>query len=129
MKKEKIITIIVLLMIIIGDFFLQKYTISSINEIKSDLEVLKEEVFKDEVDSLRLFEHVQRIYKNWEGKNKILTFYIEHDELEKVNTELNKIKGYYEADMKEDSMVDINEAIYILEHIKEKQKLSLKNVF
>lgn len=129
MKKEQVITIIVVLIIIIGDLSLQKYTKNAIGEIKEELEKLKNNVLYNEVESKELAEEVSDIYEKWENKKKVLTYYIEHDELEKVNTELNKLKAFYEVDMKKDSMADIYEAIYILDHIHEKQKLSLKNIF
>lgn len=129
MRKELIITILVFLIIIISDIFLQNYIKGSVEEIKNDLENLKKEVLDSGIESKELEEKVKTIYEKWEIKNKVLTFFVEHDELEKVNTELNKIKGYFEVDMKDDSMTDINETIYVLEHIREKQKVSLKNVF
>ena len=129
MRKELIITILVFLIIIISDIFLQNYIKGSVEEIKNDLENLKKEVLDSGIESKELEEKVKKIYEKWEIKNKVLTFFVEHDELEKVNTELNKIKGYFEVDMKDDSMTDINETIYVLEHIREKQKVSLKNVF
>lgn len=129
MRKELIITILVFLIIFISDIFLQNYIKGSVEEIKNDLENLKKEVLDSGIESKELEEKVKKIYEKWEIKNKVLTFFVEHDELEKVNTELNKIKGYFEVDMKDDSMTDINETIYVLEHIREKQKVSLKNVF
>lgn len=129
MRKELIITILVFLIIFISDIFLQNYIKGSVEEIKNDLENLKKEVLDSGIESKELEEKVKTIYEKWEIKNKVLTFFVEHDELEKVNTELNKIKGYFEVDMKGDSMTDINETIYVLEHIREKQKVSLKNVF
>lgn len=129
MRKELIITILVFLIIFISDIFLQNYIKGSVEEIKNDLENLKKEVLDSGIESKELEEKVKTIYEKWEIKNKVLTFFVEHDELEKVNTELNKIKGYFEVDMKDDSMTDINETIYVLEHIREKQKVSLKNVF
>lgn len=129
MRKELIITILVFLIIFISDIFLQNYIKGSVEEIKNDLENLKKEVLDSGIESKELEEKVKTIYEKWEIKNKVLTFFVEHDELEKVNTELNKIKGYFEVDMKDDSVTDINETIYVLEHIREKQKVSLKNVF
>ena len=54
---------------------------------------------------------------------------MEHDELEKVNTQIVLVRGFLESDTPEDSIPEIEEGIYILEHIKEKEKLSIKNVF
>ena len=60
--------------------------------------------------------------------NDTLTFYIEHDELEKVNVQLERIIANFNVDSKEDAMPEIKEAIYILRHIEKKQKLTLRNI-
>ena len=60
--------------------------------------------------------------------NDILTFYIEHDELEKVNVQFERIIADYSVDSKEEVVPEIKEAIFILNHIEKKQRLTLRNV-
>ena len=80
------------------------------------------------VDSKELMEQSEDIYNEWLGMNDILTFYIEHDELEKVNVQLERIIANFNVDSKEDAMPEIKEAIYILRHIEKKQRLTLRNI-
>lgn len=70
----------------------------------------------------------EEIYKEWIKMNDILTYYIEHDELEKVNVQFEKIIADYSVDSKEDAVPEISEAIFILKHIEKKQMLTLRNV-
>ena len=39
---------------------------------------------------------IKNLDENWTDINNKMSFYIEHDELEKVNTSLVKIKSYIE---------------------------------
>ena len=80
------------------------------------------------VDSKELMEQSEDIYNEWLGMNDTLTFYIEHDELEKVNVQLERIIANFNVDSKEDAMPEIKEAIYILRHIEKKQRLTLRNI-
>ena len=80
------------------------------------------------IESKELKQKSEDIYKEWLGMNDTLTFYIEHDELEKVNVQLERIIANFNVDSKEDAMPEIKEAIYILRHIEKKQKLTLKNI-
>ena len=54
---------------------------------------------------------------------------MEHGELEKINTQVVLIRGFLESDTPGDAIPEIEEGIYIIEHIKEKEKLSIKNIF
>ena len=72
---------------------------------------------------------IRDIKNTWEDENKTLSCYIEHDELEKVETELNSLIGLSKDRDIEEELTTIQRAEFILEHISEKYKLSLNNFF
>lgn len=80
------------------------------------------------IESKELKQKSEDIYKEWLGMNDTLTFYIEHDELEKVNVQLERIIANFNVDSTEDAVPEIKEAIYILRHIEKKQRLTLRNI-
>ena len=80
------------------------------------------------IESKELKQKSEDIYKEWLGMNDTLTFYIEHDELEKVNVQLERIIANFNVDSTEDAVPEIKETIYILRHIEKKQRLTLKNI-
>ncbi len=73
--------------------------------------------------------HANETYDSWEKLDDKMAYYIEHDELEKVKTALTAIKSYVEVEEYNQSVESIDKCIYILEHIKESEKLSLDNIF
>ena len=58
-----------------------------------------------------------------------MAYFIEHNELEKVETNLTNIKSYIEEDELDMAISSIDEAEFILKHIKEKNSFNLENIF
>lgn len=128
MKKEAIITIIIIILILAGEWITQSNTNKKLSKLQEELSYLKEEILAGN-DKESLIQKTEEIYNNWEKDNEVLSYYLEHNELEKVNTQIILIKGYLESDAPQDSIPDLEEGIYILEHIKEKEAFNLKNIF
>lgn len=129
MKKEAIITIIILLLIFAGEWITQNYTKKTLGKTQDQLRELKEDILNSQNNNSYLIEKTDKIYEDWERENEILSYYLEHNELEKVNTQIILIKGYLESDTPQDSIPDLEEGIYILDHIKQKEAFNLKNIF
>ena len=129
MYKELIISIVVVGLIILGNIITQNNTIKAVNEISGELENLREIISKDEVDAEKSKYKMQDIEKVWEERYEKMAYYIEHNELEKVETELTKLKA--DIDMEEYPMgvENLDSCSFILEHIKDKTALKIVNIF
>lgn len=129
MYKELVISIVVIALIIVGNIITQNNTIKSVNAISKELTELREEISKQYVNQEEAKQKMERIEKAWEEKNETMAYYIEHDELEKVQTELTKLRA--DIDMKEYKMgvENLDNCIFILEHIKDKSALKIVNIF
>lgn len=129
MRREAVITILILLAILIGEWLTQSYSKKTLSGVQGSLKELKEQILSSEMEVSELIDKTNQIYEKWEEDNQLLSYYLEHNELEKVNTQIVLVKGFLESDTPGDAIPEIEEGIYILEHIKEKEKLSIKNVF
>lgn len=129
MRKEWIICIIVILIVTVTDIITQNYTNKSVECMDDKLEVLKEELMKEEVQNKKVGEQMQDVIKTWKEKYKKLAYYIEHDELEKVETELTSLSAHINVEEYEDGVPELEKSIFILNHIKEKFKFDIKNIF
>lgn len=131
MAKELIILIIIVVLIFIGNTITENYTRESIDETTNNLESLREEIKKgeDEVDENIAKEKIDKIHEQWNSRYEKLAYYIEHDELEKVKTELTGLRGYIEKEEYSEAIPELDKSVYILEHIKDKTALNLKNIF
>ncbi|MCI8616907.1 MAG: DUF4363 family protein [Clostridia bacterium] len=131
MTKELIICIIIISVIFIGNFLTENYTKDSIIETTSNLEELRKEITKDEeeINFDIAKQKIDNVHEKWDARYAKLAYYIEHDELEKVETELRGLKGYIEKEEHTEALAELDKSIFILEHIKEKTSLNLKNIF
>jgi len=131
MLKELIISIIIVILIFVGNTVTQGFTNEAVQEATNLLNEIREEIIKeeDEIDFEFAKQKVDEIHEKWDVRYEKLAYYIEHNELEKVETELTALKAY--IDKKEDNEVlaEIDKSVYILEHIKQKSSFDLKNIF
>lgn len=126
MFKEVMISIIIIVLIFSLDIITQTYTMASVAETSSELDNLKGKI---ENQNNNLDINIDKISSNWEKRRQKLSYFIEHDELEKVETNLTNIKSYIESAEFNMAISSIDEAKFILEHIKEKNAFNLENIF
>lgn len=132
MKKETIICILVIIIVAIGNFVTQNYTekcVSVINDNLIELENKMKKEDKDQKDMEDIKEKVVETKETWTQMQEKLAFYIEHDELEKVETQLFLLKGQADTKLYSNAVAEIEKCIFILEHIEDKNALSIKNIF
>ncbi|MFR0922994.1 MAG: DUF4363 family protein [Clostridia bacterium] len=132
MTKELIISVIIVVVIVVGDTFTTRYTNKSIETTTQSLSEIRKEMEKkneEEIDADKLKEQIKNIRNDWNKRHKKLAIYIEHDELEKIETNLSGLNGYLDKEEYGDSMAQLDISVYVLEHIKNKTTLSLINIF
>lgn len=130
MKKEEIITVIIMCIIITIDIITQKHLDSAVGTTSGKLEHLKQKIIsQEEISDEELEKDVEDIYDEWKQKCKELSFFIEHDGMKEVDLNLEKAKTQIKTGQKEEAAAEINEGIYKLSYIKNKQKLNWSNIF
>ena len=129
MNKEIIICIVIILCIIITNIILDNYTNYAVELMDEKLEKLGEKVKEDELDKENVNKELEDSMNSWKEVYEKLAYFIEHDELEKVETELTDLKANIEEENYEEVIPKIEKSIFILNHIREKFRLNLKNVF
>ena len=83
MTKELWISIIIVVVILIGDIFTTKYTNESIETTTHSLSEIRKEMEKEneeDIDADKLKEQIKNIRDDWNKRHKKLAIYIEHDE-------------------------------------------------
>lgn len=131
MTKELIISVVIVILIIFGDIFTMNYTNQSVNEATNALAEMRTEIEKqdEEINVQKVKTQIGNIRAKWNERHKNLAMYIEHDELEKIETNLSGLHGYVEKEEYSDAMAQLDMSVYVLEHIKNKTRLSLINIF
>lgn len=131
MKKEIITCTIIAIFILVLNSITQNYNNESVEDLQQQLEHLKTNILKtiENNNDENLINEFNKILENWKNRYEKLTYFIEHDELEKVETEFNYIKANLETKQYEQAVPNVENSIFILEHIKQKFALQLKNIF
>lgn len=128
MKKEIIICIVVIVSVIVLNTVTGNYTKNSVESVIADLNIVKEEINENKVQE-KVSETVTKVKDNWDNKYKILAYYLEHDELEKVTVYLVGLDSNVNSEEYGEAMVELDKCIYILEHLEDKYSFNLRNIF
>ena len=127
MKNESLICIVVIILIAILEMVTGNYTKDSVEYLKNDLYQIKQEIETE--DKKKISEKVMNAKENWKDMANKMAYYVEHDELEIVNVYLVGVESNTETEEYNDAKSELEKCIYILEHIEEKYKFNLKNIF
>lgn len=127
MYKEFIIIIVVVTLIVGLDFITNKYTKNTVEIMSNELNFLKEYILEEDKEKAQT--QMEIVKQRWEERYNILAFYIEHDELEKVETELTGLAADLNVEEYKHCISELDTTIFILEHIQEKEKFNLRSIF
>ena len=127
--KELAIILIILISIICGAFYTQKYLNNTSTIIVNDLEDLKYNIEQENITNQELLNKSDTIYKNWEKINKQWSNIVLHEEIDSIETALIRMKIKIKTEQFKELLEEIETSIFLLDHIKEKEKVSLKNIF
>ena len=129
MTKEILILGIILALIFVGEFITENYTKETIDKISYDLMEMRSQIVNDKkinVDDDK--KNIDDINSYIKSRHDKLSYYIEHNELNKVRTELVVLESDIDVEDYQDAVVRIDNSISILNLIKEKSKFNLKNI-
>lgn len=133
MKKEMIICIIILITIVTSNILTQKYTKQSVDSLSNDLQELRtkilEKMDRQEETKQELINGSKKIMENWKSRHDNLAYYIEHDELEKVENSFTSIESSVNTENYDETVLEIDKSIFLLKHIEEKYAFNLENIF
>ena len=126
MSKEIVITVIILVAIIGLNAFVGKYVDDKLNYVLSELNDLRPLVEEEKYEEAN--QKINEIDEYWKKSEDIVSFFVEHDELEKVMTEYTSLKTYCKLEQ-EEAFEALDKMAFIIKHIEEKDDLKLKNIF
>ena len=127
MYKELIISIVIIIIIIIADNVTQNYTKKTVQDICSNAETLKKSL--QEKDDKKIEESLSELEEKLNKTHDNLEYYIEHDEIENVETNFIECKSLAKSGNYDLSISKLEKIAFILDHIADKYSFSLENIF
>ena len=127
--KEIVVCILVVILIISMDLISNNYTKKVFSNLNESLGILRNEMMEENKDKNKINDEMKNVEQKWNEHLNILSCYIEHNELEKVARQITVIKG--NADMEEygQAVPQLDECVYIINHIVDKERLLVRNLF
>ena len=129
MFKEFIICVFIVIAIIFGDIITQDYTKEVASNLSDSLTNLRNDVMEQNVDNQKIKYDVENVAKQWEEKHNKLSYYLEHNELEKIETEFTALKSDSETTDYQQLVESIDKSIFLLKHIEDRYAFNLENIF
>ena len=127
--KEIILIFLILTIIVFSSIYICNYLRNTSKPIVDDLEELEYIIMKEDISKEELIKRADNIKQKWNDINRKWSNIVLHQEIDAIETSLLKIKAKIEVGEKEEGIEDIKTAIFLLNHISEKEKLSIKNIF
>ena len=127
--KEIIIIIVILIIIFCSAYYVQNFLNNTSDTLVSKLEDLKKDIEEGSIGESELKQKSDEIYGEWEDINEKWSVIVLHDEIDLIETSLIRMKSKIKTGYINESMEDLDTSIFLLKHIKEKEKTSLKNIF
>ena len=127
MLKEGIICIVIVIMIFIGNIVTQNYTKSSVEELSKNLEELRIDLEKEN-DEKAILDKIDKVNQEWRNRHDKLAYYIEHKELELLETNITSLKSFIETKEYKEAINVLDKSVFELKHIQDKYAFNLENV-
>lgn len=113
MKKEIIIIIFIVITIIVAHAITQIYTQNFFDFVCEDLSNLENKLFSESPNGEELKNDINQIQDKWNKKYDYFACYVEHDELEKVKTQLISIEANIKVGDYEKAIDEAERCIFI----------------
>lgn len=124
----KYLLLISIFIIIIGlDLLLYFKTDKLIDEMQIELANLEKIIDSDNINESK--NEAEKLREKWKKRENVLSFFIEHEEVEKVSLKIAVIEENSKNEEYVSALEDIAETKFLLEHIQDKYNLTWKNIF
>ena len=131
MIKEIIIIIVIIIVIVGLNYYTQTYLEKTSDDLTEKLIDLKKgiEIVKQTNDTEKIKEQSEEIKEQWDKQENTWSLLIKHEELDLIQISILKVKAGIENNALADSLLEIDQSIFLIGHIKEKDSFQLKNIF
>lgn len=127
MKKEIIISVVIVIIVVVLNIITQKYTNITMDEISNELAMIREDLSKENIEESE--KGIENAKNKWDDIKNKLVIYLEHDELEKVEMYIIETASHIETKEYSMAIQSLDTCEFVIEHIKEKYEFSWENIF
>lgn len=85
--------------------------------------------FADELRNLSELDEIHRIREDWDDKKNVLMLFMNHRDIEEVSVALIRATEEAKTGEEADAKREISLAVFLMEELVEREKLSAENIF
>lgn len=127
MIRDLMIILFIISIVIFGHVYIQNMLEKNSQELIGKLEELKDKV--EDEDKSNADKMIGDIYESWSEKSDNWAVVIDHEEIDNIQKSVLNLKSSINADDMDEIMSKIDECIFFISHIEDKERLNLKNIF
>lgn len=129
--RDVLIIFSIVIVILSGNYLIDRYLGRTSNELVSSLQHLKEHVIiaNENNDRSYITQEMEKMEKSWEDISNVWSIIVMHQEIDNIEQALIKSKAIINDGNIEDAIPELETAIFYVEHVNAREKLQLKNVF
>ena len=111
--------------------YTENYLNTTAEQMSNNIEKLKQEIIiaKETQNREQIKNRIKEIEKKWDKTSDIWGVIVVHQEIDNIENALVKSKANIENGELEDALQEIETAKFFINHVKEREKISWKNVF
>ena len=125
--KEYFIIFIILIFVIYINYLTDKDLNEQIYWMREEISCFEKKITDDKKTEAKA--EFESINKKWKNSTKHLELFVDHNELEKISGDIEKISANLKIGEDEELMENIYDLKFMLKHIEEKNKLNWRNFF
>ena len=127
--RDVFFMLLIVFIIITSSIYINIYLDDTTDILVNDLQKLKNNINEENLSKKDLLKESEDICIKWRDINKTWSNIELHNEIDSIETSLIRVKTKIETGNIEESIEDIEISIFLLNHVKEKEKINLKNIF
>ncbi|RKD27205.1 protein of unknown function [Caminicella sporogenes DSM 14501] len=125
--KSLFISTLLIVLLLLNWIFTFNFIADTSKELTMLTQKIEYNIVKDQWFSAQ--KNLKLLETKWNNSLKILKLVINHDEIEKTNLSLIKVRKYILTQNKDNLLVETSLLKFHINHIKENESLSLRNIF
>ena len=125
--KNLVITLVTLIIMVVTMSFSIKYLNNVSDELVSINDEIQENITDDNWD--KAYKNTMELTEKWNNYSKKIKIFINHQEIDSIEMELQKLPQYIKEQTKDESLASTYVLGFLLEHIAELEKVKLENIF
>lgn len=129
--RDVIIIISIILIIIFADLYMQNYLTKTTEELSAELINLREKAINTKENNKRdeIIVLANKVEQKWQEISNGWSIIIVHQEIDNLEQAFTRAKSSIENGDLDEAIPEIEEAIFFTNHICDREKLSIKNIF